>query len=65
MILGVKCEGCKMWSRLTNTLKLDILRETYERDGSVSYDIINTPYYCDECMQNVTYHETKATITVE
>ena len=54
MKLAVKCEGCRMWSMInTNILWF---MEDYAN---------NRPYYCDECMQNVTYHETKATITFE
>lgn len=51
MILGVKCEGCKMWTRI------DKWR------GVVAPSKFNEPYYCDECESNVTYHTTKATIT--
>jgi len=37
-----------MWTRIDGW----ILRE----------DELNKPYYCDECLENVTYHTTKATI---
>lgn len=49
MIFGVKCEGCKMWTRIT------------EMDAFYK---IQGPYYCDECNANVTYHTTKATINL-
>ena len=51
MILGTKCECCGLWSRVVD---LPNLFRT-ER-------LPDTPYYCDECDNNVTYNETKVTI---
>lgn len=51
MIIGLKCEGCKMWTRLTN------------ENNEHRWILGEGPYYCDECLDNVTYHTTKATIT--
>ena len=55
MILGVKCEGCRMWTRVTH----GVLAYKIARDGPVGN------YYCDECNANVTYRETRATIRFE
>ena len=52
MIVGIKCDGCKMWTRITNGNR-QLVR--YIMGDS-------EPYYCDECIDNVTHHTTKATI---
>lgn len=54
MITGLKCEGCRMWTRLE-------LREILfmSRHG------LHVPYYCLKCFENVTTHTTKARITLE
>ncbi len=57
MILGLKCEGCKMWTRLDTIGVFAMLL-------AAKVNKLNQPYYCDECKENVTYHETKATITL-
>ena len=62
MIIGVKCNGCRMWTRLDNNGEYDFGRYSLLgkllRQGS-------EPYYCDECNDNVTYHTTRATIKFE
>jgi putative cell wall-binding protein len=40
MIVGVKCENCGIWTRITGTGRMDL-----------AYKVISSfePYYCDEC----------------
>lgn len=51
MIFGIKCEGCKMWTRI---IKWQLWHHTDS----------NKPYYCNECENKVTYHTSKATLTL-
>lgn len=50
MRFGLKCDGCNMWTRVFD---LNVAHVTRDR---------KKPYYCDECLANVTYHTTKARI---
>jgi len=56
MILGAKCEGCGMWTRIT-----------LGNPNLIRYLVDTRPiphYYCDECEANVVHHTTKARITL-
>lgn len=52
MIIGYKCDGCRMWTRVTN--------------GNIQLALWLTespkPYYCDECESNITWRETEVKI---
>lgn len=54
MKLGLKCDGCRMWT-LIDPYKLKWIGGWHPRD----------PYYCDECLANVSWRESKARISWE
>ena len=59
MILGLKCEGCRMWTRLDNNGEYDFGR--YSLLGRLLGNG-SEPYYCYECESKVEYNTTRTTI---
>ena len=53
-IIGIRCEGCRMWTRITNG-NMELVRYLTEKPE---------PYYCDECQDNVTFRETFSKLTL-